>query len=180
MVKIYTKTGDDGETNRYDGSRVRKDDIIIKLNGIIDECNCIIGLAIASSTNSRINKLLIDFQNKLFVVGSEISSCGKKTDVKIKYSDIEKIEEIIDFYEKELIPLTNFILPGGSITSSYLHLSRAKCREVERYLASIEEKFVKESNLQAFMNRLSDVFFVLARVVNKTNKINDVPWKIDN
>ena len=86
----------------------------------------------------------------------------------------------LDIYEKELPPLTNFILPGGSITSSYLHLSRAKSREVERCLASISEEWIKDSNLNAFMNRLSDLFFVLARAVNKRNNIDDVPWNGKN
>ena len=78
MTKIYTKNGDKGDTTRFDGSRVRKDDIVIKLNGIVDECSCIIGLAIASSSNSDIDEILTDIQKKLFIVGSEISSCGKK------------------------------------------------------------------------------------------------------
>ena len=101
---------------------VRKDNIIIKLNGIVDECSCIIGLAIASSSNSDINEILTDIQNKLFIVGSEDIIMWKKISIKIKTSDIKKLEEMIDSYEKELPPLTNFILPGGSLPSSYLHL----------------------------------------------------------
>ena len=180
MVKIYTKTGDNGETSRFDGQRVKKDDSIIQLNGIVDECNCIIGLAISTSSDSKINNILTDIQNKLFIAGTEISSCGKKIVLKIKSSDTKEIEEIIDIYEKELPPLTTFILPGGSITSSYLHLSRAKSREVERCLASISEEWIKDSNLNAFMNRLSDLFFVLARAVNKRSNIDDVPWNGKN
>ena len=178
MTKIYTKNGDKGYTTRFDGSRVRKDDIVIKLNGIVDECSCIIGLAIASSSNSDINEILTDIQNKLFIVGSEISSCGKKISIKIKTSDIKKLEDMIDSYEKELPPLTNFILPGGSLPSSYLHLSRAKSREVERCLASISDEWIRKSNLNAYMNRLSDALFVLARVANKKNSVADKIWNI--
>ena len=178
MIKIYTKNGDNGDTTKFDGSRVRKDNIIIKLNGIVDECSCIIGLAIASSSNSDINEILTDIQNKLFIVGSEISSCGKKISIKINGSDIKKLEDIIDSFEKELPPLTNFILPGGSLTSSYLHLSRAKSREVERCLASISDEWINKSNLNAYMNRLSDALFVLARVANKKKSVADKIWKI--
>ena len=180
MTKIYTKNGDKGDTTRFDGNRVRKDNIIIKLNGIVDECSCIIGLAIASSSNSDIDKILTDIQKKLFIVGSEVSSCGKKISIKIEASDIKKLEDIIDSCEKELPPLTNFILPGGSLPSSYLHLSRAKSREVERCLASISDEWISKSNLNAYMNRLSDALFVLARVTNKKNSVADMIWNIKN
>ena len=102
----------------------------------------------------------------------------KKISIKIKTSDIKKLEVIIDSFEKELPPLTNFILPGGSLPSSYLHLSRAKSREVERCLASISDEWINKSNLNAYMNRLSDALFVLARVTNKKSNVADNIWNI--
>ncbi|MFL2859434.1 MAG: ATP:cob(I)alamin adenosyltransferase [Pontiellaceae bacterium] len=117
MVKIYTGFGDYGETRRYDGKTVKKNDPIIELNGIIDECNSVIGIARSFNKDNNLEKILKKIQNKLFTAGSEVSSFNSPSKITIKYDDILKIEEIIDNIDSELDKLKNFILPSGNLLS---------------------------------------------------------------
>ena len=177
MPKIYTRTGDHGFTKRLDGEHVPKNDVIIELNGIIDECNSLLGIIRSHNNESNIEKILKKFQSELFIAGVEVSSNGKSN--KITYLNLEHINQIeknIDWIEEKLDPLTHFILPTGNIISSYLHYARAKSRSIERKISEIKLKWIKDSHLQAYFNRLSDVLFVMARYANKKDNIRDEIW----
>ena len=177
MPKIYTRTGDHGFTKRLDGEHVPKNDIIVELNGIIDELNCLLGIIRSYNKDLKIEKILKKFQSELFIVGVEVSSNGKSN--KISYLNLEHINQIeknIDWIEKKLDPLTHFILPAGNIISSYLHYARAKSRSIERKISEIKLKWIEDGHLQAYFNRLSDVLFVMARYVNKKNNVRDEIW----
>ena len=176
MVKIYTRFGDHGETRRYDGKTVKKNDPIIELNGIIDECNSIIGIARSFNKDNNLEKILKKIQSKLFTAGSEVSSFNSPSKITIKYEDILQIEKIIDNIDSELDKLKNFILPSGNLLSSHLHLARSTCRKVERSLVKIDFDQNKKNYLIPYFNRLSDLFFVLARYANKINNNSDEIW----
>lgn len=177
VLKIYTKTGDDGATSLQDGKRVKKDNFRIRAYGMVDEINATIGMITADNIDEDIYEILIKIQNELFVLGSDLSNPDlsmKKN--RINESMIHNLEEKIDHYEKELEPLKNFILPGGSITSSKLHFSRAIIRRAESEVVSLKANETINTACLLYLNRLSDLFFVLARVSNKRKGIADAVW----
>jgi len=181
-MKIYTKTGDKGETSILTGERVPKNSPIIEAYGTIDELNSFIGLAAAETQNIEIKKLLEKIQNQLFLVGADLASPDKKGNKKLEefkspdefYLDAE---EAIDHFESRLEELKNFILPGGSKSSSLLHICRSITRRAERRIVTLKENMNIEENIIIFLNRLSDLFFVLARYENKKSGMPDVIWK---
>ncbi|MGE5797328.1 MAG: cob(I)yrinic acid a,c-diamide adenosyltransferase [Ignavibacteria bacterium] len=181
-MKIYTKTGDKGETSLLTGERVPKNSQIIEAYGTIDELNSFIGLAIAEAENKEIKQLLKKIQNQLFLVGADLASPDKKGNKKLEEFRIPKefyleAEEAIDHFESSLEELKNFILPGGSKSSGLLHLCRTIARRAEREVVAVKENINVEENILIFLNRLSDLFFVLARYENKTSGIPDAIWK---
>ncbi|MEX0621566.1 MAG: cob(I)yrinic acid a,c-diamide adenosyltransferase [Candidatus Woykebacteria bacterium] len=183
-VRIYTKSGDKGETSLIFGSRVSKDDPRVKAYGAIDELNASLGLARSFTRDGKISRLLQNIQNELFNIGAELASPKKLKKKTNNYYHLEqgetyKLESIIDQYDKKLHTLRSFILPGGTKTASALHLSRTVCRRAEREVVSLSK--VKEINpsILTYLNRLSDLLFVLARAENKKSKITDIPWKKD-
>lgn len=180
-MKIYTKSGDRGETSLFGGKRVDKDDLQVDAYGTTDETNSLIGLAITETTNSGVKKLLLKIQNDLFVLGGELATSAKpSTDdkhVKIFEDHITQLEKQIDFYEDELKPLKQFILPGGSKSASLLHVARSVCRRSERLVVRLAKNKEINSNIVIYLNRLSDLLFVLARFENNVNQIPDIPWK---
>jgi cob(I)alamin adenosyltransferase len=179
-MKIYTKTGDGGTTALVGGKRVPKDSLRVECYGTVDELNSVLGLTRTEVSDKEINQLLEAIQNKLFSLGGELATPVNKIDKNntvLNNDDIHLLEQSIDSYEKKLEPLKQFILPGGSKGASFLHLARSVCRRAERLVTSLS-KNEKISNLNLiYLNRLSDLLFVLARYENNVNKIEDVPWK---
>jgi len=181
-MKIYTKTGDKGETSILTGERIPKNSPIIEAYGTIDELNSFIGLAAAEVQNNEIKLLLEKIQNQLFLVGADLASPEKKGNKKLEAfltpkEFILETEETIDHFESGLEELKNFILPGGSKASALLHLCRTVARRAERKVVALKESVNAEENIVIFLNRLSDLFFVLARYENKISGTEDVIWK---
>lgn len=177
-MKIYTKTGDDGTTGLQGGKRISKSDPRIISYGSIDEINSWLGLALAQELDTDIRELLTKIQNELFVAGSDLSN-PNLSDAKNRVTEtmIDNLEKEIDKYEKELSPITNFILPGGHKNASYLHLARTVARRAETQIVILSNQERINPNCQKYLNRLSDLLFVLARVTNKRSGISDVVWK---
>ena len=178
-MKIYTKTGDDGTTGLQGNSRVSKSHPRITAYGTIDEANAVLGIVLSYELDEDIVVLLNLIQNELFVVGADLSNPNledKKNRVSLHM--IDKLEENIDKYEKELSPLTNFILPGGNIVASQLHHVRTIIRRAETHIVLLSDQEKINNNCIKYVNRLSDLFFVLGRVSNKRSGQKDIIWKV--
>ncbi len=177
MPRIFTKTGDQGETGRYDGTRVPKNDPLIEVNGTIDECNSLIGLARSHVEDARLDAVLKEFQSQLIVAGSEVANVRHDEKLPtIAQDDIQAMENLIDEIERELPPLDHFILPAGGKASAHLHLARTASRKVERRLVDLRETMDVNPVLLAYFNRLSDTLFVLARYAAKLAGREDEVW----
>lgn len=180
-MKIYTKTGDKGETGLFGGERVSKDHIRINAYGTVDELNSFIGLAITEVKSQEIKDILIDIQNKLFVVGSDLATPENEKNKKLKVQRtsedfILKAENDIDNITDKLEPLRNFILPGGSKGAALLHICRTVTRRAEREVVELKKLDFISDNILIFLNRLSDLFFVLSRFENQVSGIPDTKW----
>jgi cob(I)alamin adenosyltransferase len=187
-MKIYTRTGDKGKTGLIGGTRVLKPDVRISTYGQIDELNANVGLAISILNKKAVQKVFMDIigmlssiQNDLFVLGSDLAdpdyppSPQSKTP-RVTQRMISGIERSIDKLETELQPISFFILPGGTSESSILHVCRSVARRAEVSLVAVATTQPINEKIMAYLNRLSDLFFVLARVCNKRQKFNDVAW----
>ena len=180
-MKIYTKTCDKGETSLFGGERVKKSAQRLKAYGTIDELNSFIGLTVVETADSRVRELLQKIQEKLFVLGADLATPEnektKKINVfRIDNSFISFTEENIDRFQKELDELKSFILPGGTKSGSLLHVSRAVCRRAEREIVELEKTEKINKNIIVYLNRLSDLFFVLSRYENKIAGKPDIIW----
>jgi cob(I)alamin adenosyltransferase len=174
LTKIYTKTGDEGNTGLGDGSRIEKFNLRIEGLGNIDELNSVIGIIISENIPVKESEWLKKIQHDLFDIGGELSIPNF---TRLGILKVEFLESNIDNMNKDLPPLKEFILPGGSKVSSYTHLARTICRRVERNLFKLNQtEKVNEFSLK-YINRLSDFLFVLARHLNKSKNINDIFWK---
>jgi cob(I)alamin adenosyltransferase len=188
-MKIYTKTGDKGLTGLIDGKRIPKSDIRIIAYGSIDELNSYIGLSISLLSQHRTNNnnqsfsdiiiTLNRIQNELFIIGSDLADpdLSKPTSLRVQSIMITGLENDIDNYEKELSPITYFILPGGSVESSTLHIARSITRRAETNVSKLLLKDIINNLVLIYLNRLSDLLFVLGRTVNKRLQIRDIAWK---
>ena len=177
-MKIYTKTGDDGKTSLFDNSRVWKSHQRIMSYGAVDELNSALGIAISLDLDIEVKNILVQIQNDLFVVGSDLANPDmSKTDIRVSETMIEFLEEKIDTAESELPDLTSFILPGGTLFASILHLSRTIARRAETHVVALSQDEEISKNAVVYLNRLSDLLFVLARSVNKRKNISDIIWK---
>jgi len=177
-MKIYTKTGDDGKTSLFDNSRVWKSNNRIMSYGAVDELNSAVGIALSLEGDVVLSKILSQIQNNLFVVGSDLANPDMENQkIRTTKEMIDFLEECIDELDKELAELDSFILPGGSMLASVLHLARTIARRAETHVVALsrEEKITK--NTFVYLNRLSDLLFVMARTANKEKKINDIIWK---
>lgn len=178
MVKIYTKTGDDGSTGLIGGKRIRKSNPRIIAYGAVDELNSSFGIILSSKLDVDIADLLIRIQNDLFVVGADLANPDlKNTSNRITETMVQFLEESIDKLERELSPITYFILPGGDPIASQLHMARTISRRAETNIVYLTEFEEINKACQIYMNRLADLLFVLARVVNKRKMIKDIAWK---
>ena len=177
-LKIYTKTGDAGTTGLQGGQRVSKSNIRIISYGVVDEINSVIGLILTHQLDEDIRKLLIKIQNELFVVGSDLSNIDMDNTLnRINLDMVTFLEKQIDNFENGLEPISNFILPGGTKIASLIHFARTITRRAETQLVLLAENEKINEECKKYMNRLSDLFFVLARVVNKRSQTPDIIWK---
>lgn len=177
-MKIYTKTGDKGDTGVQGGKRIAKSSERIRAYGSVDEINSILGLTLSHKIEPDVEKLLKKIQNELFILGSDLSNPNiNEKQNRVSKDMVKDLEKIIDEYETELSPLSNFILPGGSHTSSLLHLARTITRRAETNVVSLSNEEKINEQCQIYLNRLSDLLFVIARVLNKRSKVNDIIWE---
>jgi cob(I)alamin adenosyltransferase len=183
-MKIYTKTGDDGTTGLYGGGRVGKDDSRVEAYGTVDETNSVIGVARAAGLASEIDAVLARVQEDLFTIGAELACVAGKEDKLgmplIGAPDIQRLEAAIDAAEQGLAPLKSFVLPGGTAGAAALHQARTTCRRAERRLLTAGRVTAVRSELGVYLNRLSDLLFVLARRANHLSGVADVPWQPRN
>lgn len=179
MLKIYTKTGDDGTTGLQGDLRVPKSHPRIMAYGMIDEANAQLGVVLSNELDSDIKETLTKIQNELFVAGADLSNPNlEKQENRITPEMILNLEKTIDNFEDQLDPLTNFILPGGQIAASQTHLARTIVRRAEIFLTVLSEKEEINPSCLKYLNRLSDLLFVLGRVINKRKGKSDIIWKI--
>jgi len=181
-MKIYTKTGDDGTTGLFGGQRVKKYATRIDAYGTVDELNAVIGIARSCVVDSKTDKMLDRIQNDLFAVGADLATpLEVKNDLikRIGEPHCEKLENWIDEVETRLTGLKKFILPGGSTPGAYLHLARTICRRAERLTVKLTDEETVNSGIAIYLNRLSDLLFVLARLVNYEMKNPEAIWKTD-
>ena len=178
MTKIYTKTGDDGSTGLIGGKRISKSNQRIITYGQIDELNSSIGIVLSSKLDDDIHDLLERIQNDLFVVGADLANPDLKIlSNRITENMVTFLETNIDKFDGELSPITYFILPGGDTVSAQVHLARAISRRAETHIVQLSENETINKICQIYMNRLSDLLFVIARMINKRKMIKDVAWK---
>jgi cob(I)alamin adenosyltransferase len=179
-MKIYTKTGDAGTTGLFGGKRVSKADDRVAAYGDVDELNSAIGVALVH-VDTSMRELLLAIQSELFDLGAELACDPDRQTASqaplVSEQDVTRLERAIDEHEKELEPLRSFILPGGSAAAAHLHLARTICRRAERGVVDLGTRTPVRAELLRYLNRLSDLLFVLARAANARVKIEDVPWK---
>lgn len=176
-MKIYTKTGDKGETGLFGGERVSKDALRVNAYGEVDELNAVLGVARTLTTDSTLDALLERIQSELFVVGADLATPGEAKYIpRMSAERVTLLEEEIDRFENELEPLKQFILPSGTPAGAYLHLARTVCRRAERGVVRLNAQESVNQAVLLYLNRLSDWLFVVARVANARAGVRDVPW----
>jgi len=177
-MKIYTKTGDDGNTGLQGDFKISKSHPRIIAYGTVDEVNAAIGVVLTNTLDDDVSQLLNRIQNDLFLLGSDLSN-QNLNDLKnrVTLEMIENLEESIDTFESELSPITNFILPGGNIAASQIHQVRTIVRRAETLVVKLSDKDEINSNSIKYLNRLSDLMFVMGRLINKRNGVEDIIWK---
>ena len=179
-MKIYTKTGDAGETGLWGGLRVSKDSTRVQAYGTVDECNAAIGVAraaLGAVPLGNLGTLLAQIQNQLFVVGADLATPGEAAGIpRVGAGEVAFLEQTIDALEAELEPLRQFILPGGAPAAAQLHLARTVCRHAERWAVRLAREEQINPQVGIYLNRLSDCLFVLARAANARAGVADVPW----
>jgi cob(I)alamin adenosyltransferase len=181
-VKIYTKTGDDGTTGLFGNERVAKDSPRVEAYGTVDEANSSIGTALAAGAPAELGRVLLDLQARLFDLGADLATprAGRPDPsylTRIDEGHITALEELIDRFDAGLPGLAHFILPGGTPTAAHLHQARAVARRAERLLVTLAREEDLGPCVIRFVNRLSDLLFVLARWANHAAGVPDVPWR---
>ena len=176
LTKIYTKTGDTGETGLSGGRRVRKDCPEIQAIGDVDELNSVIGMIIAHEIPEDLNEVLLKIQHQLFNLGAELNS----TELNLVSEEmVSQLEQHLDFYNEQLPALKNFILPGGGQAATTCHLARAVCRRAERSVVVIQDTKSISPTIQKYLNRLSDFLFVACRILAKHANHAETLWSSD-
>ncbi|MGH8714744.1 MAG: cob(I)yrinic acid a,c-diamide adenosyltransferase [Casimicrobiaceae bacterium] len=174
LSKIVTRTGDAGTTGLGDGSRVAKDSPRIDAIGAVDELNSTLGLLLAETLPGEIADCLVEVQHELFDLGGELSIPGYKA---LSEAQVERLESAVLRFNAGLPPLKEFILPGGTRGASLAHVARTVCRRAERALVRLAQTEAVETPARKYLNRLSDLLFVLARVLNRSAGHGDVLWR---
>jgi len=179
-MKIYTRTGDAGETGLFGGARVGKDDARVEAYGTVDELNSCLGVARALGVSAGTDASLLQIQSDLFTLGAELACVAGKEDklrmAVVGEADIKRLEDCIDLNEVSLEPLKNFVLPGGCPGAAELHRARTVCRRAERRTLTAGRISPIRPDVVIYLNRLSDLLFVLARYENHAASIADIPW----
>lgn len=177
-ARIYTRTGDKGETGLVGGARISKDSLRVEAYGNVDELNSVIGLARTFLKDSELSVILQEVQKDLFVAGADLASVGGavREVPRISKQRIAEMERTIDKFEDELHPLKAFILPGGGAAGSFLHYSRTVSRRAERHIVTLSKMEKINEQMIPYMNRLSDLLFVIARVANHRENKAETEW----
>ncbi len=179
-MKIYTRTGDKGETGLFGGARVSKADPRVAAYGDVDELNSVIGVARTENLDATVDGLLARVQTELFDLGAELATVPEKAESvdtpSIEEDEISRLETAIDRFEADLKPLKTFVLPGGSRAAAQLHVARCVCRRAERSLVALASRSPVREETIRYLNRLSDLLFTLARHANHILDVADVPW----
>lgn len=180
-MKIYTKTGDDGTTSLQGNKRIAKSNLRIRAYGTIDELNAFLGIINSKRLKQYFKQITTEIQNNLFVLGSDLSNpdLGDKKN-RIDSHDVINLEGYIDELDASLPKITFFIIPGGAETAALFHYARSISRRAETLVVSLSEKEKVNEHTIRYLNRLSDLLFVMARKVNYDNEISDIPWKNRN
>jgi cob(I)alamin adenosyltransferase len=179
-MKIYTKTGDKGQTSLIGGTRVPKHHIRIESYGTVDELNSYIGLLRDQEMETHNREVLLEVQDRLFTIGSSLASDPEKSKMKIPElheEDITLLEKEIDAMNELLPPMRNFVLPGGHTTVSFCHIARCVCRRAERLTIELSETSPVNALVIKYLNRLSDYLFVLSRKLAQDLRAEETPWK---
>ncbi|MEJ1238682.1 cob(I)yrinic acid a,c-diamide adenosyltransferase [Chryseolinea sp. T2] len=179
-MKIYTRTGDEGSTALFGGSRVSKADLRIEAYGTIDELNAFLAVVRDQEVNKKREHFIVQIQERLFTIGSMLATLPEATKVKIPRlveQDIVSLEDAIDQMEAHLEPLRNFVLPGGHVSISHCHVARTVCRRAERKIVALHKVETIDPIVIKYINRLSDYLFVLARAMAAELSIVETPWK---
>ncbi|MBI4531294.1 MAG: cob(I)yrinic acid a,c-diamide adenosyltransferase [Candidatus Latescibacteria bacterium] len=180
-MNIYTKTGDAGETSLFGGGRVAKDDLRVEAYGAIDELNAFIGLTITAITEQDLRDLLCQIQEELFTLGADLATPGgtpaRAGVPTVRPEQVATLERTIDQLEGEIDPLRSFILPGGAEGAALLHVARTVCRRAERGVVTLSRAETINQGVLQYLNRLSDLLFTLARVVNKRAGVIETTWE---
>ena len=180
-MKIYTKTGDAGDTGLFGGGRVQKDDRRVEAYGDVDELNAVLGMARAVEPMPRIDEVLVPMQRDLFSIGALLATPNLEkmhdhlSKANIDDRRIKDLEHAIDDCEKELEPLKAFIIPGGSAKAAALHVARTVCRRAERRVIALADEEIPPI-VVIYLNRMSDLLFTLARVANRRAGTGEVTW----
>lgn len=177
-MKIYTKTGDKGQTGLFGGKRVSKADPQIMAFGDVDELNSLLGICFTLNKNTFLEKILDKLQHELFVLGTDFATpidSPMKIE-RIAENSVKRLEKWIDEITLKITPLRNFILPGGSLLASNLHLARAICRRAERAAVDLKTREPINEVLLVYLNRLSDLLFMMARYANNIQKVAEKKW----
>ena len=174
LSRIYTRTGDDGTTGLGDGTRINKDSLRVEAMGDVDELNAVVGVLLTEPLSEILQSTLTRVQHDLFDLGGEVCIPGH---VMVKPERVDALESVLDELNDQLEPLKEFILPGGTRAAAYCHLARTVCRRAERQLIRLNrEEAVTPTSLK-YLNRLSDLLFVMCRVINKDAGRQDVLWQ---
>jgi len=175
LSKIYTRTGDDGSTGLGDGSRVQKDSLRVTAYGTVDELNSTIGMVLASEgVNDAVCETLTQVQHELFDLGGELCIPGMAM---IDDADVDRLETVLDGFNEPLPPLKDFILPGGGMAAATCHLARTVCRRAERDVVALSHVEDVRPQASRYLNRLSDLLFVLCRVLARASGHGEVLWQ---
>jgi len=180
-MKIYTKTGDKGETGLIGGTRVSKSALRVEAYGEVDELNAVLGYARAKVTDESIKGQLSDIQRDLFAIGAQLADPRGQVEKKaekaaVSEASVKELEALIDRYDSMLPSLRSFILPGGAEAGAILHLARAVCRRAERRMVALTQETPLPPVLLVYVNRLSDLLFILARAINRQAGVEEIPW----
>jgi len=178
-MKIYTRTGDSGETSLLGGTRVKKSQMRIHAYGTVDELNSYIGLVADQEVNQTRSGIFNEIQDCLFTIGSLLAvEKGTRINLpKIEEEDINKLESLIDEMDSELPEMKNFVLPGGHISVSHTHVCRSICRRAERWVTALNEQDTVDPLIVKYLNRLSDFLFILSRKIAQELRVEEKPWK---
>ncbi len=180
-MKIYTRTGDRGDTGLSDGSRVGKDTLRVECYGEVDELNACLGVVRAQHEDAGLDTLLTQIQKDLFALGAQLADpqgrvADRKPKAAVTAAHVKRLEDAIDAREESLPPLKAFILPGGSPAAALLHFSRTVCRRAERRVVALAHHDEVDPQVVTYLNRLSDLLFVLARDANRTSGVTEETW----